>query len=181
MFLDMIALKFHLCPVNNYISKTSMDLYTLIHDSRCDNLKTYRMFHHTDVETGSPNEPKMTLNSTRSKIPYNFISRRASISFHLHSTTNHFETMLRKVFWITSKWSWRLQVLLVSPNPKFHFIFVLQPGVFTLRAILRQMQTLTYKIAFTTTSQRYPIYVLLVFSSSKVRFALRLMAFETMH
>ncbi len=84
-------------------------------------------------DTSAPNDPKMTLNTKRSKEPLIHVPStpepKISIHFALQSAVFQVQAILRNAQQMTSKWPWTLQgqrypiyLIQVSPSPKFHSI-----------------------------------------------------------
>ncbi len=66
------------------------------------------------IQASALNDPKMTLNPTRSKVLHIYVTSvpDSHISVPFSSTANGFrviQTILRNVYWMTPKWPWTLQ------------------------------------------------------------------------
>ncbi len=112
------------------------------------------------------NDPKITLNNTRSKVPHMHPTTtpvsQISLPFALRSAIFELQTILGQLHWIMPKWPWALKRSKVQ-------------------GILRQVHRMTPKWPWILKGQRYPLYAFCISTSKSqilLHFTLRPVTFE---
>ncbi len=160
-------------------------MYPICLYNYCPRVLNFIPFRSTTIpfrDTGhlvrsAPNEPKITMNHTRSIVPHIPVTSvhesQFSLHFALRPVAVKLQAKLRQVHRMTPNWPWTPQgqlpyICITSvPDSQISLYFALRTAVFKLQAVLRQVHRMTPKGLWTLQGHICPMYMLLVSTSAK--------------